>query len=119
MASPDPPQLVFPPSLITPQTTCVNYKLLDDDRLESVESFTVTISTSVPRVSVGRSVATVSLVDDDGVYVSLVDGDLTVDEEGEAEGGGGQVPMCVQMTGIIEREIEIILFTEPGTASGK
>lgn len=97
---------------------CVNYQLLDDDSLESVESFTVTISTSVPRVIVGHNVSTVSLVDDDGVYVTLVDGELSVDENGE-EGEGGEVTMCVKMTGIIEREIEINLFTEEGTATGK
>lgn len=83
-----------------------------------MESFFVTISTSVPRVTVGRSTSTVSLVDDDGVFVTLVNSSLSVEEDG-AEGEGGVVTMCVRMTGIIEREVDINLFTEADTAHGK
>ena len=86
--------------------------------MEAVESFFVTISTNVPRVTVGRSTSTVSIVDDDGVFVTLVNSSVSVEEDGE-EGEGGVVKMCVRMTGIIEREVDINLFTEADTAHGK
>lgn len=79
-----------------------------------MESFYVTISTLVPRVTVGLDTATVSLVDNDGVYVTLVTSEHSVEED-----GGGEVEMCVQMTGVIEREVMINLFTEADTAHGK
>ena len=94
--------------------------VIDDDVLEAVETFFVEISTEVPRVNVGRSTTTVSLVDNDGVYVSLVQREVVVQENAAAEGGtGGQIRMCVQMTGIIQTEVEIRLFTEAGTAQGE
>ena len=111
-------QFVFPPSDDSQHTQCIQFQLLDDDVLESVESFFVTISTSVPRVTVGRDTATVSVVDDDGVYVSLLDSEVSVVEDGEG-GSGGEVTMCVRMTGIIGREVNISLFTEPDTAHGE
>ena len=115
-----PAQFVFLPSQLPQQTQCIDYEIVDDDFLEGVETFFVEISTSVPRVMVGRSVSTVSLVDDDGVYVSLVQRELSV-MENDAAGGGtaGQFELCVQMTGIIQTEVEIRLFTEAGTAQGK
>ena len=115
-----PAQFVFLPSQLPQQTQCIDYEIVDDDVLEGVETFFVEISTSVPRVMVGRSVSTVSLVDDDGVYVTLVQRELTV-VENDAAGGGtaGQFELCVQMTGIIQTEVEIRLFTEAGTAQGK
>ena len=100
------------------QTLCVQYSLLDDEVLEAVEKFSVTISTTVSRVDVDRSIATVSLVDNDGVYVSLVESEVIVEEDGE-EGEGGEVEMCVRMTGIIETEVNILLFTEAGSAEGQ
>ena len=109
---------MFPPSQDAQQTQCIRYVVVDDDILEAVESFFVEISTSVPRVTVGRSTATVSLVDNDGVYMSLVERELSVEED-TAGVSGGQVQMCVRMTGIIQRELEVRLFTEAGTAQGK
>ena len=92
--------------------------MVDDEILESVESFYVEISTNVPRVTVGLSTATVSLVDNDGVYVSLLDRELSVEENAAAGEGGAEISMCVQMTGIIQTEVEISLFTVAGTAQG-
>lgn len=93
--------------------------MIDDEILEAVESFHVEISTNVPRVEVGRSTATVSLVDNDGVYMSLLERELTVNEDAAAGGGSGaQIWMCVRMTGIIQTGVVVRLFTEAGTAQG-
>ena len=89
--------------------------MVDDEILEAVEIFHVEISTNVPRVSVGQSTATVSLVDNDGVYVSLLERELSVEEDAAA---GAEINMCVRMTGIIQTEVAISLFTEAGTAQG-
>ena len=109
---------VFPPSTEVLQTQCIRYSVVDDEILESVESFYVEISTNVPRVTIGLSTATVSLVDNDGVYVSLLDRELSVEENAAAGEGGAEISMCVQMTGIIQTEVEISLFTVAGTAQG-
>lgn len=86
--------------------------------LESVESFFVTIVVEVPRVDIGLDTATVRLVDDDGVYVGLTQSVYTVEENGPA-GRGGIVDVCVQIRGVIERDVTISLLTEPGDADGK
>ena len=108
---------MFPPSTEVQQRQCIRYSVVDDDILEAVESFHVEIATNVPRVSVGLSTATVSLVDNDGVYVSLLERELSVEEDAAADGGAG-VSMCVRMMGIIQREVAINVFTEAGTAQG-
>lgn len=78
----------------------------------------MTIATEIPRVNIDQHTATVSLVDDDGVYVSLIDSEHTVMEDGP-EGAGGVVNVCVEIKGIIERDVTLNLVTEPGTADGK
>lgn len=98
--------------------TCIEFHLIDDVALESVESFFVTISVAVPRVDVGLDTATVSLVDDDGAYVGLTQSAYTVEEDGP-EGRGGVVNVCVQMQGIIQRNVTINLLTEPDDADGE
>lgn len=108
----------FPPSSDTRQSICIDFHLIDDEVLESVESFFVTIVVAVPRVNVGLDTATVRLVDDDGVYVGLTQSVYTVDENGP-EGRGGIVDVCVQMRGVIERDVTISLLTEPGDADGE
>ena len=110
-----PSQFLFQPSTATYQKQCIDFELFDDAVLEAVESFFVTISTDVPRVVVGRSTSKVSLVDDDGVYVSLVTGEHRVEEEAERR----EVEVCVRLTGVIEREVEVTLFTEEDTAHGE
>lgn len=83
-----------------------------------MESFFVTIVVAVPRVDVGLDTATVRLVDDDGVYVGLTQSVYTVEENGP-DGRGGIVDVCVQMRGVIERNVTISLLTEPGDADGE
>ena len=94
---------------------CVDVLVVDDDILEDVETFYVDITTTVPRVAVLMSTATMSVVDDDSVVVTLVRSRLSVEEEME----GGEVEVCVHEIGLIEKEVEVQVFTEEDTAHGK
>ena len=89
--------------------------LVNDDILEDVETFHLEISTAVPRVDVSLSTAVVTMMDDDDVYVSLVSSEYSVEEEAERR----EVEVCVQLTGVIERQVEVTLFTEEDTAHGE
>ena len=93
--------------------------MIEGEILEVIETFYIEISTNVPRVEVGRSTATVNLVDNDGVYISLLEREVSVDEDAAAGRGPlAQIQMCVRMTGIIQTEVVVRLFTEAGTAQG-
>ena len=105
----------FLPSDEPQQTVCVDVLVVDDDILEDVETFYVDITTTVPRVAVLMSTATMSVVDDDSVVVTLVRSRLSVEEEME----GGEVEVCVHEIGVIEKEVEVQVFTEEDTAHGK
>ena len=107
--------IVFLPSVKPQQTECVDVLILDDDILEDVETFHVGITTTVPRVTIVTSTAMVSVVDEDSVEVTLVTRELNVTEEEE----GGTVEVCVEEEGVLEKEVEVQLFTVAGTAHGK
>lgn len=94
---------------------CVDVLVVDDDILEDVETFHVQIATTVPRVTIVMSTATVNVVDDDSVVVTLVRSELSVDEERE----DGEVEVCVQEKGVTEKAVEVQLFTEADSAHGK
>lgn len=120
MAIPTPAQFEFSNSSQSQlQTSCVFYQIVDDDILEAVESFYVTISTTAPRVDITSSEALVSIVDNDGVYMSLVSDHVVVDEASAAGSSGASVNMCVQMTGIIQTDVRISLSTLDATAQGR
>ena len=110
-----PSEFLFQPSVEPRQTECVEVFLVNDDILEDVETFHLEISTAVPRVDVSLSTAVVIMMDDDDVYVSLVSSEYSVEEEAERR----EVEVCVQLTGVIEREVEVTLFTEEDTAHGE
>lgn len=111
-------EFVFLPSAESQQTECVEVLVVDDDILEDIETFHLEITTAVPRVTLTLSAATVSVVDDDSVYVTLMSGEHSVEEDGEG-GQGGEVEVCVQQTGVIEKAVVVELFTEADTAHGK
>ena len=88
--------------------------MLDDSALEAVENLELRFSTRDARVNVTRATTTVSLVDDDRVYVSLMQTGYRVEEE-----GGGDVEVCVELVGRIETTVTVELSTEAGTAQGE
>ena len=47
---------------------CVNITILEDDALETSETFTVTLTTSDPDVMIDTNVTTVVILDNDGEY---------------------------------------------------
>ena len=109
-----PTDLVFPPSSESRQTQCVELRLIDDTILEDVETFQLQLSTSASRVNITQSSATVSLVDNDRVYVSLERNEYTTTEDGE-----GVVEVCVELVGVTATEVEVQLSTVAGTAQGE
>ena len=46
----------------------MNITILEDDAVETNETFTVTLTTSDPDVMIGTNVTTVSIIDNDGEY---------------------------------------------------
>lgn len=108
-------EFVFTPST---ERVCVEVLLEDDDILEDVETFYLEIATTVPNVTITLGSATVSVVDDDSVDVSLVTSEHSVMEEDE-EGQGGEVEVCVRLTGVLEKAVRVELSTESDTARGK
>ena len=107
--------IIFPPSSEVPRIECVDVEIVDDAIVENVETFRVKISSLVPHVSIadGESESTVRVVDGDSVSVDLVRGEYEVEEEGAG------VEVCVQLTGVIEREVEVELSTIADTAHGE
>lgn len=111
-------EFVFTPSTEPQQRVCVEVLVEDDDILEEVETFHLEITTAVPNVTITLGRATVSVVDDDSVHVSLVRSEQSVMEEDE-EGHGGEVEVCLRLTGVLEKAVQVELFTESDTARGK
>ena len=108
-------ELTFEPGSSTHQ--CGTIAILDDTILENEEQFTVHLLTPDPSLYVDsdRGSAVVVIMDDnDNVYVSLEREEYSVEE---AE--GGEVEVCVELREVIERAVEVDLFTEPGTAQGE
>jgi hypothetical protein len=102
--------VVFQPSPEEEQTVCVDVAVEDDEILEDEESFLLELSTSVPRITVERSTATVRVTDEDSVRVAMTDASLSVEEE------GGTVSVCVARHGLIDKSVDVFLSLEARTA---
>jgi len=50
-------------------TGCTNISIIDDNALESNQTFTVTLTTSDPDVILGSNVTTITIVDNDGTII--------------------------------------------------
>lgn len=107
-------EVVFQPSTEAQQSLCVDVSVVNDAILENVETFHVEITTTAPRVTIPLSSATVSIEDDDRVEVTVVIGELGVEEDVE----GGEVDVCVSRLGATEKAVEVELFTESDSAIG-
>lgn len=107
----------FPPTFPdTEEVQCHEVSIEDDAILESTEHFEVTLVTPVDvvRVLVGVAKMRVAITDDDTVNIGFTQEEFSVDEDGDRE-----VEVCVQMTGEIEREVSVLISTQPGTAGGE
>ena len=57
--------LMFPAGSINGSTQCINITITDDEVLEADETFTVTLTTTTPRVMVGTAQTTVTITTDE------------------------------------------------------
>ena len=105
--------LFRPLATINEQKVCHNLTLFDDSLLENQESLTITMEVSHPGVSIHINRATVIIMDDDEVTLSLRSSASVVSED------VGQVRVCVDLEGSTEKTIEYSIVTQPGTAQGR
>ena len=94
---------------------CGNLTLLDDGLLEDQESLTVTMTVNdqSERVSIHISQATVVIMDNDEVTLSLRSTSESIVPEDV-----GRVEVCVDLDGSTEKAIEYGVVALPGTAQG-
>lgn len=52
---------------ITNNTQCIDISIMNDNSLESSEFFSVVLSSSDPEVDIDNGVATIVIIDDDGM----------------------------------------------------
>ena len=65
--------LTFPATTSTGDAMqCINVSITDDSVFEESETFTVTVTTTTPRVTLGNDNTTVTIIDNEGQYKSLV-----------------------------------------------
>lgn len=93
---------------------CVSIAIANDSILENTESFEVALSSADRVVRFTQQTSTVYIIDDDGVRVGLGDRAITVPEE-----EGHAIPICVEVVGQFQRNIEVTLETQSGSAQGK
>lgn len=98
--------------------SCRTVHIENDTILENEEYFFLNLFTADSALytdddSGNSSTVVVTITDDDSVSVSLTRVEQAVEEE------SGGVDVCVVLTGDIEREVAVTLFTEAGTANGK
>ena len=56
---------IFPAGSISDTQQCINITIIDNTTVEENETFTVTLSTSNPRVELDNNVTTVTILDSD------------------------------------------------------
>ena len=105
-------ELTFAVSSESQQRVCAEVSVVDDDRVEDVETFHLEISTRTPRIRLSHSTATVRIEDDDVVSVAMTTPELSVEE-------GEEVRVCVTRSGVIEKTVTVDLSLESRTAQGK
>ena len=105
--------LFHPLATINEQKVCHNLTLFDDNLLENQESLTITMDVNHPGVSIHINRATVVIMDNDEVTLSLRSSASAVLED------VGQVGICVDLEGSTEKTIEYSIVAQPGTAQGR
>ena len=98
-------------------TKCTDILLIDDSILEDQDDFSVYMNATNPaddavKIAPGSMVSTITILDNDIVTVGVQNESYTVDES------DGQLPVCVTLTGEIERAVQVTFHTEAGTALG-
>jgi hypothetical protein len=91
---------------------CVRVDIADDSAVEDTESVTVALRTSDDEISLTSSVATVTIRDNgDIVYVGPEENQWTVQENKR-----GLLTICVEISGNLERDFDLNLKLNNGTA---
>ena len=93
-------------------TVCVNIIVNDDDRVEYPENFMVGISSNDSDVDYGTQNSTVTVIDDDKVFIEF--------EKAENTGKEGEtVKVCARIhNGTLERSISVAVNTKDVSAKG-
>lgn len=110
-------QSQFVPSSEAEQSHCHEIAIEDDAILENTEHLEAVLAppVGVPRLLVGVVRMQVVITDDDTVRVGFTQSQHTVDEDGTDEERA--LDVCTHMTGEIEREVSVLVTSQPGTAS--
>ena len=114
--------------------SCVRIPIQNDSRVEDPEEFTVTLNSTDPDVMPGPP-STITIVDDDGednhvivrkrcpnLFILFSTG-VTIGFENEtysSDEGQGSVEVCARVIdGGLQRDVEVALVTQDGSAVGK
>ena len=93
--------------------SCVDVPIEDDDFIEDLESFTVTLTSGDPDVTFMPPAAPVFIVDDDSVTIGF-----EMELYNTAEGDGSLELCAVLLEGALERDVTVTLETQDGSAQG-
>ena len=92
---------------------CTSIAITNDNAVEDTEEFKIFLRTADDSLYVTGENGSVIISDDDRVAVSLERGEVSVEEE------EGTVEMCVQLLGVVEKNVEVSLALVADTAHGE
>ena len=93
---------------------CVSITITNDTILEDTESFDVVLSSSDSFLRFTQQTSRVYIIDDDGVRVGLQERTVEV-----MEGEGQAIPLCVDVVGRFQQNVEVTLESQPDSAQGE
>jgi hypothetical protein len=103
--------ILFQPSLSSINQNCTTLSIVNDERVESIESFFVQLATTGDeQVILDQARTRVVIHDTDTVYVDFTELTHTVSEEGAG------VTVCVELESEVDSKVIVQLATDDGTA---
>ena len=103
----------FSPNATAPQQlACRHIPILQDSMLEDTESFSVSLTSINDNIQFHISTASVSIEDDDTVTALIMGAEFRWQE------GAGPAEVCVELQGLRERDVRVVLTPRSLTAQG-
>ena len=113
---------MFPADSINGSTQCIDITITDDEILEADETFTVTLTTTTPRVIVGNGQTAVTITADEGILVkrillelgmglNFIDVTISLPTMVSVSEGDGTVEVCATISTASDVPINITLTT--------
>ena len=103
--------ILFQPTLSSINQNCITFSIVNDERVESTESFFIQLATTGDeQIVLDRARTRVLIEDTDMVYVNFTELSQTVSE------GDGAATVCVELEAEVESEVRVQLATDDGTA---